>query len=89
MIYFRDFEPRLLQAAGIFNAAQYENVHTILQEVNDWIRDENIQVVNIETVVLPNMHNWGEEGTTDPELRTGGEVGSTWHQFFRVWYKAP
>lgn len=88
MIYFRDFEPRKLKSAGIFNAAEYQSVGSILEDLNDWIRDENIEVVNIETVVLPNIHNWNEKGTSDPELITGGDVGSTWHQFFRVWYKA-
>lgn len=88
MIHFRDFEPRLLESAGLFKAAQYESVGVVLQEVNDWIHRENIEVVNIETVVLPNIHSWNEEGTADPELITGGDVGSTWHQFFRVWYKA-
>lgn len=87
MILFADFEPRELSSAGFFQAAEHESLGKVLQDVNEWIEKENVDVINIETVVLPNMHNMGEEGTTDPSIRTSGERSSYWHQFFRVWYR--
>ncbi|TNE49286.1 MAG: hypothetical protein EP343_12270 [Deltaproteobacteria bacterium] len=87
MILFADFEPREVSSGGFFKVAEHESLGKVLQDVNDWIEKENIDVVNIETVVLPNIHNTGEEGTTDPSIRTSGEMSAYWYQFFRVWYR--
>ena len=87
MILFADFEPRELKPARFFDSAEYEPMRKVLEDVNTWIEKENIDVVNVETVVLPNMHRLGEEGTQDPELRASGERSTYWYQFIRVWYK--
>ena len=47
-----------------------------------------VDVVNVETVVLPNIWSQYEEGTTDPALHTSGDMASQWNQFIRVWYRA-
>ena len=54
---------------------------------NEWIAENGVDVVNIETVVLPEIWEKDEEGTTDVDIRTSGECSSYWHQFIRVWYK--
>jgi hypothetical protein len=54
-----------------------------LAAANAWIQAESVKVVNIETVVLPNIHIQGEQGTGDPELFTF--AGAAWNQFIRVW----
>ena len=87
MIKFKDFVPEEMSEGGFFTAAKYEELNEALYRANEWILDQDIDVFNIETVVLPNMHDNYEEGSEDTDLRTSGEMGSTWHQFIRVWYQ--
>ncbi len=87
MIDFRDFVPKLLDPGGLFTAATYESMNESLKAANDWIASENIDVINIETVVLPNIHESDEEGSEDVDLYTSGKSSCTWHQFIRVWYR--
>lgn len=63
----------------------YESFEEVLATANAWIRDHKIEVLNIETVVLPNM--WREVGQT--RICTISVVlgNSYWYQFLRVWYK--
>jgi len=86
MIKFTDFEPRIIEK-GFFSPASFESMQTIMDQINEWIIKKNIHVINIETVVLPNIHKYGEEGTEDVDLRTPGESSSFWHQFIRVWHR--
>ena len=88
MIYYQDFVPRQLQPAGFFKSAHYGTLDEALAVANAWIAQHRVKVINVETVVLPNIHVAGEEGSTDPELRTWGELSSHWHQFIRLWYEA-
>ena len=87
MIQFRDFVPRMLAAPGLFKAGEYESMEAALAAANDWIKEYDIKIVNVETVVLPNIWSRYEEGTTDVALGTSGEMPSHWHQFVRVWYQ--
>jgi hypothetical protein len=80
---FKDFLPEI-KKKGFFNDS-YEPLRESLRRTNDWIDAENPEVINVETVVLPNVHD--EEGNEDPDITTSGERRSTWHQFIRVWYK--
>ncbi|NJN77876.1 MAG: hypothetical protein HC803_05720 [Saprospiraceae bacterium] len=58
-----------------------------LERMNEWIRkNEQYEIINIETVVLPNMHSKSEGGSTDSEL-SFAEFRPVWYQFFRVWYR--
>jgi len=85
MIRFEDFAPRMTKS-GLFSR-EFEDFDAALAGVNEWIDQDGIDVVNIETVVLPQIWSKGEDGTTDVDLRVNGEWTTTWHQFIRVWYK--
>ena len=87
MIDFEDFFPAITQHAGFLRAQEYEPLRAALGRANEWIAQQGVEVVNVETVVLPEMHDRLEEGTQDPSLRTSGEMSSEWHQFIRVWYR--
>lgn len=87
MIQFRDFVPKMLAAPGLFKAGEYESFDDAMVAVNVWIKEYDIKIVNVETVVLPNIWSRYEEGTTDVALGTSGEMPSWWHQFVRVWYE--
>lgn len=88
MIQFRDFVPEMLSAPALFKAGEYESMEAALAAANSWIKEYDIKIVNVETVVLPNIWSRYEEGTSDVALGTSGEMPSHWHQFVRVWYKS-
>ncbi|MEM9444951.1 MAG: hypothetical protein AAGA18_06315 [Verrucomicrobiota bacterium] len=87
MIKFKDFVPKEVTKAGFFSSARLEELNDSLKRANIWIENQNINVLNIETVVLPNIHRSSEEGSTDTDITTSGDMSSNWHQFIRVWYK--
>jgi len=87
VIAFEDFEPRVVEAGGFLSAPTYETVREALADANAWIEERGIRVINVETVVLPNVHAPHEEGTEDPSLRVSGDFAARWHQFIRVWYE--
>ncbi len=87
MIEFEDFEHRLVQL-GRFRE-EMESTRDALARANEWVEQNKIDVINVETVVLPNIHRRGEEGTEDPQLRTSVENCNEWYQFIRVWYRKP
>lgn len=87
---FKDFVPEQLAKAGWFTLAQHESLEELLGQIDRWIeKNPELMIVNIETVVLPNIHHPKEEGSTDPELVANQTDGTRvrWYQFFRVWYK--
>lgn len=81
---FKDFKPEIKQKGFFSNT--YESFQNSLQRANDWISAEQPEVLNVETVVLPNLHQ--EEGSEDPDLHSRGDFTTTWNQFVRVWFKA-
>ena len=83
-----DFEAKQLQKPGFFMQGTYTELDQVLDRLNAWVDEADVEVVNIETVVLPNLYSEKEMGTQDVSIRTSGEVMSTWNQFFRVWYRA-
>ncbi len=88
MIAYQDFVPRLVAPAGFLSPAEHESFEAALADANLWISTHAVRVLNVETVVLPNICSRFEEGSTDTSLGTSGESPSHWHQFIRVWYDA-
>jgi hypothetical protein len=87
MLQYRDFVPQLTKRPGIFSPGEIQSLASALAAANAWIEQESIQVVNVETVVLPNL--WEEESeSSDPEMVTSGMQGTHWYQFIRVWYRS-
>ena len=86
MIKFEDFEPKIVKSGGMLSSNVYESMEDVMVKVNALITRRGVELVNIETVVLPNIHADGEEGTRDPDLPVFGGMGE-WNQFIRVWYR--
>jgi hypothetical protein len=84
-IAFKDFFPQITQSG--FLANEYESFEAVVQRANAWIAGSGVQVLNVETILLPNVSNEAEALHTN--IRTSGEVSSYWRQFIRVWYEAP
>ena len=87
MIKYIDFTPKLTKKGGLFKSAQIETFSDIVTSMNEWISQNAFEIVNIETVLLPNIHDSDEEGSNDTMLGTGRESSSHWYQLIRVWYK--
>ncbi len=86
-IIAKDFVPEKIKG-GVFKSSKIQNFQEVLEGVNKWrAENPNIEIINIETVVLPNIHDSQEEGSQDTELWTGGESSSQWYQLLRVWYQ--
>ncbi len=89
LLKFKDFVPEQITPQSVWNArGEYRSLLSSLTEANTWIVNHpNIDLINIETVVLPNIHSPKEEGSQDPELvAISSSTSSAWYQFIRVWY---
>ncbi|MCI4671592.1 MAG: hypothetical protein MRZ79_25845 [Bacteroidia bacterium] len=88
-VQFQDFVPEQIQPPKILKKAVFESLQSVLERMNEWLNSSNnLKVLQIETVTLPNIHHSREEGSEDPELRIGEMEGyvTRVHQFFRLWY---
>jgi hypothetical protein len=72
MICFLDFEPRQLEAPGLFKGARMEDLDTVLADLNAWVAKNGAEVISIETVVLPNIHR----PPLVPRLKLGRPFGA-------------
>lgn len=78
---YKDFAPAVLNRG--FLSTDYESLSSIVDRANQWISGQNVQVINVETVVLPNLD--GQESGNNG-IRSSGEMSSYWFQVVRVWY---
>ncbi len=84
---FVDFVPEQVDKGGFFKMPKLEEMVAVVDKMNDWLERNHVKVVNIETVVLPNIHSPHEDGSQDTNLTTKGDFMSSWNQFIRVWYE--
>ncbi|MFP5275396.1 hypothetical protein [Coleofasciculus sp.] len=94
MIKYKDFAPRITERGPFGGPSDYESFSEVVSEVNQWIESTTIQVINVETVVLPDRI----EGTSDgvygvttsnafhPVMISQG-VTVNCFQCVRVWYR--
>jgi hypothetical protein len=87
MLRYHDFVPQQTKEWGFLSPAEYESFDRALAAANKWIKENEIRVVTVETVVLPNIHGRFEEGSADPALAVPDGTFNIWHQFIRVWYE--
>lgn len=84
-VAFQDFFPQVTRSG--FLSSEYESFDQVVKRANEWMASSGVQVLSVETVVLPNVSNGDEARQTN--IRTSGEMSSYWRQFLRVWYEAP
>lgn len=53
MIKYKDFAPRITERGPFGGPSEYESFSEVVSAVNQWIESTTIQVINVETVVLP------------------------------------
>ncbi len=79
---YRDFFPEVLKSG--FFSTEHEELSATVARASKWAEESGVQVVNVETVVLPNVH--GVEDASQVGIRTSGEISSHWYQIIRIWY---
>ena len=84
-IKYLDFLPREIPRGGLFGGVDRSGFDTCVAAMNDWLADNAVDIVRVETVTLPNMHNAVEEGSGDTELHASPRT--VWYQFVRLWYR--
>lgn len=83
-IQYKDFFPKV-KSEGLL-ANEYETLQETLIQANNWLAKETINLVNIETVLLPRVRTEEEASTND--LFTGNYT-THWSQVIRIWYIIP
>ena len=81
MIDQRDFIPKTLSKQWL-KGVQTESFDAAIVAANDWIDAENIDVINVETVVLPMAEDDETETSTFFYI-----YGKELRQFIRIWYR--
>jgi hypothetical protein len=89
MLKYKNFVPKQIKAAGFFSDADYENFDHAVDAADAWIARSGHAVIQIETVVLPNMYAPREKGPNDSYIAapTTEYSNTHWYQFLRVWYR--
>ncbi|MGB7314166.1 MAG: hypothetical protein WA939_14645 [Nodosilinea sp.] len=94
MIKHKDFAPRITERGSFGGPSEYESFSEVVSAVNQWIENTPIQVINVETVVLPDRIEGtgdGDHGVTTsnvfyPVMISQGLAISCF-QCVRVWYR--
>ncbi|MBA3470452.1 MAG: hypothetical protein H0T53_12505 [Herpetosiphonaceae bacterium] len=86
MLTLKDFIPQV-QKKLLGIPTDYESIHEVLTRVKRWIDREQIQVLNVETLLLPMLPSEGEE-SPPARMNSVGNSMSTF-QIIRVWYQEP
>jgi hypothetical protein len=82
---YKDFFPVVLKSG--FFSTQHEDLAATVVRASDWVSKAGIDIINVETVVLPNVKN--VEDASEVGIYTSGEMSSHWYQVVRVWYQSP
>ena len=83
-----DFVAEQLRRGALFQAATHESFSAAKAKMNEWLSRNEVEIVNVETVVLPSLHSPREEGSEDVAINVNAEFLTTFSQFIRVWYRA-
>lgn len=68
-------------------STKHEALAVTVSRASDWATENGVRVINVETVVLPNIGD--VEEASKPGLYTSGDMSSQWYQVVRVWYESP
>lgn len=87
MVSYQDFFPNQ-EKGGFFTPDKSESLQAPLSRMNQWLSENSeLAIINVETVVLPNIYKTGEKGSIDPSLKVRPDIQTRWYQGFRVWYR--
>jgi hypothetical protein len=89
-ILFRDFAPDWKNKVLGLAIGGRQSMDTVLQLANTWVAAEGIDVINVETLILPQgaADNTGKGEHDDTRYNVGVfELSAQRIQVLRVWYR--
>ena len=92
MLAYKDFVPKRLRKQGFIKPPLYETLQDAVSAAGAWVREQEVTVINIETVVLPVLWDSGVPQTGVASFNriysTGQAAYTEQFQIVRVWYEA-
>ena len=82
---YKEFFPAILKSGSF--STEHEALSETVARASEWVAASGIRVINVETVVLPNIAR--VEDASQIGLYTSGEMSSFWYQVVRVWFENP
>lgn len=82
---YKDFAPQVIRRGPFGGVIEVEAFSEAVSAANQWIENRSVQVMNIETVVLPLNSNSTNHGAYGFTIVNG--VAVNWYQCVRVWYR--
>lgn len=87
MLRYIDFVPKMIREPKLLQAGEHENFDACVAAANGWLAAHpGVKLIQLETVVLPNIWSRYEEGSSDAALVASVSYPNQWHQFLRCWY---
>lgn len=83
---FRDFVPQD-QTKFLGFRRKYESFEQLLERVDLWLEKSGVELVNVETVVLPGAPAKRSVQSNEIEMTVGSFGSPQWHQLIRIWYR--
>ena len=80
-LQYKDFSPPAVKHK--FFSTGYESFSEVVAHANEWIQNSGVTVLNVETVVLPNLQETKDTSQANLIMR---HSGSYLFQVLRVWY---
>jgi len=84
LIKYKDFAPQVTKRSLFKGVTEVDSFPMVVSAANQWIENSSVQVINIETVVLPNSSPGTDYGMY---ITSGGYRANYWYQCVRVWYR--
>jgi len=87
MMQFKDHPIKIIEEGGWLSDPVSENVKETLLRINQWVEENELIVLNVETLLFPELKSTSQ-GTGSSIFETeDGESRTAFYQVFRVWYK--
>ena len=87
MIAFKDFVSQQIRKQGFIKPPAWETIAQAVAAANEWIREQELAVINVETVVAPDLYSKNARSHSGRLTSVGGSAPGL-SQFVRVWYRA-
>ena len=86
MIKYKDFSPEITRANILGAVKESDSFELVVKQVNIWVGSNPIKVINIETILFPNLHLQPKMADLENGVMTVGQ-GHNIFQCVRVWYE--
>lgn len=85
MINYKDFSPQVSRTGLLGHVKESDSFQTVVKQANLWLNSNPVKLVNIETVLLPNLLSKPTEVEPEKGASTVGQ-SHVLFQCVRVWY---